>query len=560
MSVLGKKWLIRNADSDKSIIDKLLENRGVSSTEEKESFINPEFHSPFLFEDMEKAVDRIKKAIENQERIIVFGDYDVDGISSTAIAVNALQRIGAEVSYRLPHRMDDGYGLSNKFIEEFAEKGVKLVITVDCGISCHEQVSLAAEKGIDIIITDHHTVPTQIPEKAHSILHPLYSNYPFPDLTGAGVAFKLAQGLAARCLPEDEAKELVESLIDLASLGTLADLGKLKGENRFIVKEGLKKLANTKWIGLKKIMELASVKESELYDTSKVAFRIVPRINAAGRIGDPYIALSLLLQDNHSEKVELLGEKLEELNNQRQVMTKLAIEQAIQGLDENNLPPILVAHNPEWHVGILGLVASRLAEKYAKPAIVMQDFGDTLVASARSPQFFNIVEALKHCENNLMSFGGHAQAAGFSLKKENLESFTDCVTAYAHDILQHTEFSPTIQIDCSLNSAEIDFSLIDQIEKLQPFGVENEKPTFILHGVEPNFIDNVGKEGEHLKFSLPINGQNVQVIGFRMGEFVQNLRDHRKIDLVFHLERNLWNNKEYIQLHAIDFCYNAGLK
>jgi len=553
MSVLGKKWLIKNHDDQKTIFERLLENRGFNGALGIENF-----HSPHLFNDMEKTLQRIEKAIQSQERIIVFGDYDVDGISGTAILVHILNKIKANVSYRLPNRLNDGYGLSLKFIDEFIEKNIGLIITVDCGISCLNEVAKAKNAGIDCIITDHHTVPEFLPD-AHAILHPKLKNstYPFKELTGAGVALKLAHALIDKYLPEAEKQDYLYSLLDLATLGTIADLGSLTDENRLIVMKGLDSLANTKWVGLKKIKDLASIKEGSKVSTINIGFQLAPRINAAGRIGDPYTALSLLLQEEENEKVTQLGDKLESLNKERQQMTEQAMSEAEEMfLNKENLPDILIAYSENWHVGILGLVAGKLAEKYGRPAIAMQDFGDTLVASARSPEYFNIVEALTHSKDHLISFGGHAQAAGFNISKANLSNFSRAISDFATTRLKNVELKTILEIDCQLSGGEIDENLLSTIEKLQPFGVDNRKPTFIMKGLEPFFINPVGQEKNHLKFTVSNGTKKFPVIAFRMGQFIDTLRQHRKIDLVFQLEKHTWKDREFIQLQALDFAPN----
>lgn len=548
MSILGKKWLIKNSDKVLSHIDKLRQNRGLFNIEEEKVF-----HDPFLFTDMRKAVDRINKAILENERIIVFGDYDVDGITGTAILIHILKRLEANVSYRIPNRSDDGYGLSEKFIDEFIEKDVKLIISVDCGISCFNEIKKAKENGIDTIITDHHTVPKKIPT-ALSIIHPRIDNkYPFDGLTGSGVAFKLAHGLIKEHFPEQE-EELLDTLTDLASLGTVADLGPLKGENRLIVKKGLKSLQNTNWVGLKEIMNIALVKNDDKVDTITIGFRIAPRINAAGRIGDPYTALQLLLQEEQNPKVQALGRKLEELNNERQEMTKTSLDQVrahFQNFSE--LPKIFIAESPDWHVGILGLVAGRLVEKHGRPAIIMQDFGDMLVASVRSPEYFNVIEALTACSEHLTGFGGHAQAAGFNIEKSKLPAFKRDINKFVESKLKNTDQKPVLEIDCHLKKNEISFDFLEEIEKLEPFGAANSQPTFLLSELEPLYISQVGKEGNHLKFSISVGGGDLKVIAFNMGEYADDLRRHRKVDLVFTLERNRWKSKDYLQLRALDF-------
>lgn len=549
MSILGKKWLIKNTKVELTTVEKIIENRDFATEDEIS-----DFYDPFLFQDMGKAYARIRDAIERKERIIVFGDYDVDGMTGTAILVHILKKIGAEVSYRIPNREKDGYGLSEKYIDEFKEKEVSLIITVDCGISCFNQVEKASGFGIDTIITDHHSIPAQVP-KAYAIIHPIYDdNYPYKGLTGAGVALKLAHALIIKYFDESRCDKEVYGLLDLASLGTVADLGPLRGENRLIVRKGLEVLAETQWVGLRKIMALASIKDDDEIDAGTIGFRIAPRINAAGRIGDPYVALGLLLQEIQNEKVEILGNRLEELNNLRQQMTtdSLLEAEAFFPLREK-LPFILIAESPDWHVGILGLLAGRLAEKLGRPAIAMQEIGDMLVASARSPQYFNIVEAIADSKELLVSFGGHAQAAGFNIKKKNLNAFKEKINLYAEQKLQGEDLRPVLEIDCELPGEEIDFSLIDQLDNLQPFGVANTTPTFLLKNLKPHFIDKVGREGKHLKFSIKIEDRDIKVIAFNMGEHAEKLREHRSIDLVCNIDRNIWKNKESLQLRVLDF-------
>lgn len=550
MSLRKKKWVIKNTDKNKTIFQKLLSNRDL-----KEDFEIKDFHDPFLFSDMKKSVERIDKAIANSERIIIFGDYDVDGISGTALLMHALTKVKANVSCRLPNRLEDGYGLSEKFIDEFIEKNIGLIITVDCGISCKNVITKAKNAGIDTIITDHHTIPDEFPSEAFAILHPKLenSNYPFEDLTGAGVALKLAHALAITNLPKDQYESFLESLLDLASLGTVADLGSLKDENHLIVKRGLKRLENTKWAGLKKLKELANLKEGETMDTNNIGFHIAPRINAAGRIGDPYIALKLLLQQEYGEQTQSLGQSLENLNKERQKMTETSLDEAKALFINPEDEYILIAHSPDWHVGILGLIAGKLSEKYGRPAIAMQDFGDMLVASARSPQHFNVVEAIKDSSEHLMSFGGHAQAAGFNLKKESLKAFEEKIKKFAKSKLKNKDLTSILEIDCEIKNSEINFDILNEIQKLAPFGVANQRPSFLLRNVEPLFVQQVGKGGDHLKFNLNINGSNFNVIAFRMGSHIDDIRRHRKLDIVFNLENNTWNNRSSLQLQALDF-------
>jgi len=555
MSLLGKKWVVKNNDSLKNVIEKVLENRGFDELKELESL-----HDPFLFKGMEIAVKRIEQAVKSKERIIVFGDYDVDGISGTAIMVSVLRKLKANVSYRLPNRTSDGYGLSEKFIDEFIEKKIGLIITVDCGVSCSNEIAKAQRNGIDVIVTDHHTIPENIPKSVICILHPKLESsvYPYQELTGAGVALKLAEALIYTYLKEVDPSYLNE-LINLASLGTIADLGPLNGENRLIVKKGLENLMKTKSKGLKKLIDLSLNKDNEKIDAYTIGFRIAPRINAAGRIGDPYIALALLLEEEDENKVNFLGNSLDDLNKERQNMTEIAMAEAEKRLiDSPKMPYIIVAENKDWHVGILGLVAGKLTEKYGLPSVIMQDLGENLVGSGRSPRAFNITEALSSCSDLLINFGGHSQAAGFTVKNENLEKFKIAISEYAEAKLKKIDLQPILEIDCELTSQDINMELIQKIELLAPFGIGNEKPKFIIHGATPFFVNTVGRNNSHLKLTAKVGEKDISAIAFQMGEYADEVRKHQKIDIVCHLEKNVWNNRESLNLHVLDIQASEG--
>jgi len=561
MSVLGKKWVIKNTDSECGVLEKICENRGLKDPDDLREFINPDLkdlHDPFLFKGMKRAVERVEKAIKNGERIMIYGDYDVDGISGSAILYLTLQHFGAQVSYRLPHRVEDGYGLNDKFINEFEKIGVGLVITVDCGISNYKQVELAREKGIDVIITDHHTIPLNYPEAAYEVLHPYREggNYPFKGLTGAGVAFKLAQAILSRDGHNEKDNELIYSLLDLASLGTVADLGPLVGENRLIVKKGLELLPNTKWEGLKFLQEIAGVKFSDQMNSSVIGFQIAPRINAAGRIDSPYFALQLLIQCGDSEAAQKLAKKLEVLNRKRQDMLHKAVEEAekrvTEKFEKEGERNIIIEYDKYWHAGIIGLIAGKLADKYSRPVIILQDFGDYLVASARSTDFFNIIEAITKFSKYLDHFGGHAQAAGFNIKKENLEKFIDEITEYTEEKLKNIELKPTLSIDCEIKPSEINWETLGFIESLAPFGVANENPVFILKNINIKNSKCVGRDNKHMSLDIEADNSKLRGIAFNMGKFENYTREHRKLDIVCKLEKNEWNGNKSIQLSVLD--------
>ncbi|MBT3865259.1 single-stranded-DNA-specific exonuclease RecJ [Candidatus Peregrinibacteria bacterium] len=555
MSVLGKKWTMKSTSCAKPILEILLENRGLLSNEEKEAFLNSEraFHDPYLMKDMAKSVEKIKQAIANEERIIIFGDYDVDGLTSAAILYHTLKDLDAKSSVRLPNREKDGYGLSKKFIDEFEELGVKLVITVDCGISCADEITYAKEKGIETIITDHHQIPEKFPKDAYSINHPKQEDcsYPFDDLTGAGVALKLAQALLT---DHPELVQKTEALTELAALGTIADLGRVKDENRLIIKKGLSNLTKTQWPGLRILKELVNSGKKEV-NTETVGYQLAPRLNAAGRIGDPYNALKLLIGTDEQALYQY-GKDLEALNQERRKMTVEAYAQAYDNFKfkkPEDIPYILIAHHKDWHVGILGLSASRLAEKFGKPAIVMQELGDTLVGSARSIQAFNIVEALAEAKEHLINFGGHKEAAGFTIEKANLSKFKEVIEKFAEKKLKNQDLRPNIDIDCELQGSMVKDSLIEDIYKLKPFGIRNHRPIFKIRNVEPTLAKTVGRTNDHIKFDAIINEKQIPAIGFRLGSHIDDMRRAKSIDIICYIDFNEWNGNKKLQLEIVDF-------
>ncbi|MCD6109536.1 single-stranded-DNA-specific exonuclease RecJ [bacterium] len=551
MSVREKKWKILNKATG-SVVDKILENRGLANPDDLARFVKPDFkkgfYDPFLFAGMDKIVNRIKTAISGGERIIVYGDYDVDGISGAAIMVLTLEHLGGKVSYRLPHRLNDGYGINEKYIDEFEKADVKLVVTVDCGISNAKEISIAKQKGIDVIVTDHHKIPENYPDDAYEVLHPMRKdqNYPFKNLAGAGVAFKLSQAL----LGDDP---FVWSLLDLASLGTVADCVPINGENRLIVKKGLEILPRTKWEGLKFLQELAGVNFDKPLNTHTIGFQIAPRINAAGRIDSPYYALQLLINGKQTDKARKLANQLENLNKKRQTMLRSALVEAENSFLQHINNPIIIEYNQKWHVGIIGLVAGRLSEKYSRPAIILQEFDDYLVASARSPEFFNIIEALTEHSDLLDHYGGHAQAAGFNISKENLSKFIKEMNSYTEKKLKNCDVTPKLSIECEIKPQEINWDTIEFIKSLEPFGIGNDRPKFLLRGAEVENARTVGKSDDHLSLTFDLNGQQIKGIAFNFGEFIDYARKHRNLNIVFQLEENEWKGRKSIQMKLIDF-------
>ncbi|MEK7523551.1 MAG: single-stranded-DNA-specific exonuclease RecJ [Patescibacteria group bacterium] len=555
MSVLKKQWVIKNTDRKQSLLKKLLANRGLESEVEMEQFFHPtaerDFHDPFLMKDMGKAVLRIGQAIEKGERIMIFGDYDVDGVTGSAILMRALRLFKANVSYRLPHRIEDGYGLREKFIKEFAKLDVKLAITVDNGISCFNEVALANELGIDVIISDHHTVPEKIPA-AYAILHPKLPGcgYPFTELTGAGVALKLAQALFERRLDSVEAREQATTgLLDLACMGTIADFGALTGENRYIVKEGLRMLENTRWPGLSRLKDNAGCKGK--ISTYDIGFLLGPRINAAGRISHSSHALRLLLADDDSTHV--LADTLEKLNRKRQKMMEELNELADTMATEQLQNPIIILHHPEFHGGIIGLIAAKMVEKYSRPAIAMEERAESLIGSCRTTASVNIIEALSSAKDLLSHFGGHAGAAGFDLPKKNLQAFKERLMLTVGKATNAESCLPKLAIECEISHEEVSQQSMEMLRWFEPFGAGNDAPRFLLSGVPLHDYRTVGADKKHLKLTTRLNGEKVDAIGFKLGSFVSQLNGSKTLDLVCEIDENEWQGKKSVQLKIADF-------
>lgn len=550
MSLLGKEWVLKALD-----IEELLH-----ATLDDETVM---FHDPFLMKDMEKSVARIREAIDAQEKIVIFGDYDVDGISGTAILVQALRALGAKVSYRLPDRQS-GYGLNMNWIEEFKKIEVDVLITVDCGISNREEVRVAAEAGIDVIVTDHHTVPSQVPDRAIAILHPNLPGdpYPFHHLAGAAVAFKLAVALFQRLRSEEDALVWRQKLVDLASLGTVADCMPLSGENRWIAKQGIDQLRNTEWEGLRTLLQIAGVDHIQGYDSDIIGFRIGPRLNASGRLDTPYYALQLLLNENG--KAAQFAQKLEEMNNERKILLETSLASAEEQLRKNGGldKKILIGWSSTWPAGIIGLIAGRLAEKYHRPTIIMEHRDTHLVASCRSIEGFHIVEALNHARDHLKTYGGHSAAAGFTLEVEKLPAFLESVEEYVEASLSEEAIAAKLSIDYHIQADQVTAELADRLETRAPYGEGNRKPRFLLKDMQTMNLQVVGKDRQHLKLNLLREGVPLSVIAFRFGPHYEKLveaeRNKQSIDVVFELNKNRWNGKESLELFGIDFQINGA--
>lgn len=551
MSLLNKKWEISNTHDYLTFQEKIYKNRGLDSIPHMEAFLYPSLeknlHDPYKMKGMHKAVSRIKQAIKAHERIVIFGDYDADGVTSTFLLYSFLKKIGAQVSYRIPHRIENGYGLKKYFIDEIASKSVSLIITVDCGMANLAEVDYALEKGIETIITDHHTPQLKLPQ-ATAILNPkqLDCEYPFKELAGVGVTYKLITALTYEFLSGNKAKEYLKNILDIVAIGTVADCMPIIEENRTIVKYGLEILTQTQNKGLKALMQQAKINPKRI-NTETIGFTIGPRINVAGRLKHAYHALDLLL--GKTEMAEIL-----DVWNQNR---KEVVEDFMEELEPElqNQPadkPYFLFKNKKWHAGIVGLIAGRLTEKYSYPSIIMEEREDKLIASCRSIEAINIFKVLEQAKDLFEHFGGHAQAAGFSLEPQKYLEFEDRIDFILKREAKKIDFRPILKIDCEVQPTDISWKNLEIIEKLAPFGIGNEKPTFLLKNIKPHAVHTTGKKNNHIKFSIETPLGKIKVIGFNQGFMQKDLMEHKPIDLVFRLERNEWKGKQYIQLRLVD--------
>lgn len=540
-SLLGKKWQIGSAPIAADLLSRLLQVRKISATTE---FLQPDYaqqgHAPELLKDFTKARERVERAINQGERILIVGDYDADGIAAAALLFKVLRSRTANVSVRLPHRVKHGYGLNQAFIQEARELKVDLLITVDNGSAAYAEVCLAQEFGIDVIITDHHLPPSQLPP-AYAILNPRRVDcaYPNKDLAGAAVAFKLASSL-------NQDADLAAEILALATIGTVADVCEISQENRALVASGLKVLARLPNPGLRQICQNAALKAN--LTTEDIGFRLAPRLNAAGRLADPLLAFQAL---THQEGATF-AQELEKLNLKRQKITQVAERLALASLDRESLPPVLVIFNPELPIGIIGLVAGKLAEKFFRPVLVFTEIEAGIVTgSARCPQAnFNITQALAQNADLLLKFGGHRTAAGCTLKKANLKLLEQRLTDFLVQELTEADLVPMLNLDLEVTLGELSLANFREVQKLAPFGPGNLEPVFYLRQVELKDLRLIGREQRHLKFWL--KGTNLEVVGFNFGEQFAELQARSKFDLAFRLKENSWQQQTKLELQLVD--------
>jgi single-stranded-DNA-specific exonuclease len=543
------------------LIVQILYNRGFTNPDEVSDFLTHQWvqDDPLLMKGMPGAVMRLSRAIVEQEPIAVYGDYDADGVTATALMVNVLTTLGARVQPYIPHRFDEGYGLNNEALAELAERGIRVVLTVDCGIRSADEVAYGNSLGLDIIITDHHTVGEQIPP-ALAAINPKQADcaYPFEELAGVGLAYKLAQALLqSDALGRHDYADLHRQFLDLVAVGTVADLAPLYGENRKLVQQGLAQLNSSLRPGLKALLEMSEAKSSTI-STGTIGFVIGPRLNAAGRLDSALAAYELLMAQNTIEATPL-AVQLEAQNRERQQLTLDTVEITRQiVLDDDARQPLYFVAHPDFNAGIVGLAASRITEEFYRPALIANQGDEFTRGSARSVPEFHITEALDACADLLVRYGGHAAAAGFTVKNENVPALQERLLTIARQQLDVNELRPTITVDATVNLRGVRPVLVEAINALSPFGCGNPTPCFLTRQLRVKYMKPVGHDERHLRLTLDDGRQTWNGIAFRQGHWARELQPAQYIDAVYSLEFNEWNGDRTIQLNIKDLCLSEN--
>lgn len=556
---MNKKWeicKINEEDINKiceennlsQLIGSILASKKIFSKDEIREFLNPtrdDFHDPFLMPDMEKAVERILIAIQNKEKIIIYGDYDVDGITSVTVLKKFLEEQGLKTGEYIPNRLNEGYGLNKEAVKNISEQGYTLIITVDCGISCIEEIEYAKELGMEVIVTDHHEPGEIIPDCLAVVDAKRKDNkYPFNQLAGVGVVFKLIQSISLKL--NLEAKEYLKYL-DIVCVGTISDIVPLIDENRVITKLGLKLVEKTRNIGLKTLLESTGYKE---INSTTISFGIAPRINACGRMGEEKEALELFLTNNIQEAKQI-SERLNQYNIERQETEKQIFKQAIQEIEEENKDvPCIILGKEGWHHGIIGIVASKVTDIYFKPSILICFEGEEGKGSGRSIPGFDLHDAVMNCNTYVEKFGGHSMAIGINVKKENFEKFKKEFEEYVQN--SHiNDIIPIIKIDKEIDLRKINIQDIRDLKLLEPYGEANKMPLFLIKNMKIQSIRTLS-EGKHIKLKLGIDNYIADAIGFNMGNIAEQYLIGDRVDVVGSLEINDFGDNENIQINLKD--------
>lgn len=556
---MNKKWEYYGKEDEKvekiqqefglsRLLSTILVNKGLETKEEIEVFLNPtrkDFHDPYLMPDMEIAVKRIIQAIENQEKVIIYGDYDVDGITSITVLKKFLSDRGLEVDSYIPNRLDEGYGLNKAAIDKIVSEGYQLMITVDCGISGIEEIDYANSLGLETIVTDHHE-PAEVLPKALAVVDAKRKDnqYPNNQLAGVGVVFKLTQAISQ--VYNLEEKEYLKYL-DIVCVGTISDIVPLVDENRVIAKLGLKLVEVTKNIGLKALLTSIGYKR---IDSSAISFGVAPRINACGRMGHEQEALKLFLTDNIVEATDIT-KKLNEYNKERQDIEKRIFEEVLVKIEKGEKDkPCIVLADENWHHGVIGIVSSKVTEMYYKPSILICFEDGEGKGSGRSIPGFDLHDALSKCDDHIERFGGHSMAIGISVTKENFNSFKNDFEEYVSNT-NINELVPVIKVDEEINSKDIGVNTVKELSMLEPFGEANKMPIFMYKNLRINSIRALS-DGKHLKLTLKDESTVIDAIGFNMGYLVDEFLLGDKVDVLGNLEINSFNGRESVQINLKD--------
>ena len=571
-----KQWSIYPASPDctnlagklsvSPLIAQVLINRGVTTVEECKSFLHPKLTDlvePEKMPGVGAAVERIAKAVKDSEKITIYGDYDVDGITATAILFQLLKMLDADVDYYIPHRLEEGYGLNADAIEQIARKGTNVLITVDCGITAFDSAKLAAELGIDLVITDHHQFAGDQLPQAVAIVHAgLDKSYPWQNPSGAMVAFKLAWAVANKFKVDGKTDpKLREFLINatiFAAMGTIADVVNICGENRIIASFGLKAISDTQLSGLKALIEMVRL-SNETIDSYHVGFFIAPLLNAAGRMGHARLAVELLTTTSQLNSIKI-AQYLKQQNNQRKQCERKIFAQASElvttkGMDHPDRRSIVIGSN-DWHTGVIGIVASRMVDKYYRPAIMINISKDKAQGSARSIPGFDILAAITACSEHLNTFGGHAMAAGLTLDVEKLDKFAEDLEKYAIQNLKDSEMVSKLDIDALCSIKDLSIPAVQQLHNLGPFGKGNPPPTLITKGVRLVAAPRrVGANGEHLQITVCDNSASLRCIGFKMARFEKKLLENEFFNIAYEPKIDNYMGSTTVQLVLTDIQF-----
>lgn len=573
---IGKKWLAREVDQAhlseladslgiSPVLAQVLLNREIVSPDKVRAFLRPSLKDLILPDkllNIDIAVERVVRALEKKEKIVVYGDYDVDGITATSILCRLFDILGAEYNFYIPHRLEEGYGLNKAAIAEIAENGASLIITVDCGISSFGEIDYAKELGIDVIITDHHVPDDNLPD-AVAVLHPMLGDYPTPKSCGAMISMKLAWAICERYrnngLSDEQCKKYLLIATDFASLGTVADVMPLTGENRALLSYGLNSLTMSSLAGIKALIGTAGLDGKSL-DAIDLSFRLAPMLNAAGRLGHARLAVELLTTDSEIRALRI-AEFLKDQNNQRKKMETQIFKEAshiitASGLDHPDKKSIVMAGD-SWHLGVVGIVASRVIEKYFKPTILLNSDGEIAKGSARTVPGFNILNAIDSCSKHLMKYGGHAEAAGMTIKMAKLPEFINDFETYARANITDDHLIQKLNIEGEFCLKDFDFRTVDQLEKLSPFGNGNPRPIFVTRGVRlEGAPQKMGSGNEHIRFVIRDASGYMQCVGFNMVSIYNKLIESDYFSIAYEPRMNQYNGNRTPQFVVKDVNFD----